>query len=570
VIYLAISDTHLLCSQWINKDGQPFLTSVSYKALSRSLNYLKQAENEIVSVINAGLHLIREDISFEGEQVFVTIPDSFSQSSLVSYDQDMTDNDGWAFARWTIQQRWPSDSKYEYFGRSFEKSSRHVYAIRIPIVFTEPIKMAVRELGGEAIWMGTESSTFFGLNPDQKSTIIYINKNGYQYYHYSQSIFQNGTARYLKDTWKLHATNGSSNVKDVFKGNLIAIGKLSERRKTHFKGYGVKQFISMAGVNMEGNILPKDLKEEDLYVFTAIATGLVKGVALNFFDQPGIQPFEYDKTEVLNKPKTLKPPIKKAKKVKRPKKMKKNGKGLQIILYFFFFAVIGTMLIYDKKPELFENIIPKVKFKEPKIPEVKIPEPKSLTDTILIAKKRIPNFALKSQSLISAALQTLTLSDSHQIKLLSMSEGSMDLVLLGNKTIDLPIDSIGDVLNISLRQIAGQNQFEQGYLVQYYDAEPLPVQDSQTVESFEKYLEDIQNSFLKVLDPIERGDQYQIPVIVHVSSDNYIQSLLNHISVSGNNIALEKFVYKGDSESLNQSAVFYLSIYLNSKPISQE
>ena len=38
------------------------------------------------------------------------------------------------------------------------------------------------------------------------------------------------------------------------------------------------------------------------------------------------------KTEVNNKPKTSKPPIKKAKKVKRPKKMKKNGKGLQIIL----------------------------------------------------------------------------------------------------------------------------------------------------------------------------------------------------------------------------------------------
>ena len=67
----------------------------------------------------------------------------------------------------------------------------------------------------------------------------------------------------------------------------------------------------------------------------------------------------------------------------------------------------------------------------------------------------------------------------------------MDLLLLGNKTMDMPIDSIGDVLNISLRQIAGQNQFEQGYLVQYYDAEPLPVQDSQTVESFEKYLKDI-------------------------------------------------------------------------------
>ena len=95
-------------------------------------------------------------------------------------------------------------------------------------------------------------------------------------------------------------------------------------------------------------------------------------------------------------------------------------------------------------------------------------------------------------------------------------------------------------------------------------------QGEQTVESFKKYLEDIQNSFLKVLNPIERENQYQIPMIVHVSSYNYIQSLLNYISINGKNIALEKFVYKGDSTSLNQSAVFYLSIYLNSKPIPQE
>ena len=296
----------------------------------------------------------------------------------------------------------------------------------------------------------------------------------------------------------------------------------------------------------------------------------MKGVALNFFDQPGIQPFEYNKAEVINKPKPLKSPIKKSRKVKKTKKTKKNGKGLQITLYFFFFTVIGTMLLYDQKPEFFENIIPKVKLKEPNKLEVNIPEPKSLTDTIPIAKQPIPNFALKSQSLISAALKTLTLSDRHQVKLLSISEGTMDLVLLGNKIMDIPIESIGDVLNISLRQIAGENQFEHGYLVQYYDAEPLALQGKQTVESFKKYLEDIQNSFLKVLNPIERENKYQIPMIVHVSSYNYIQSLLNYISINGYNIALEKFVYKGDSTSLNQSAVFYLSIYLNSKPIFQE
>ena len=46
------------------------------------------------------------------------------------------------------------------------------------------------------------------------------------------------------------------------------------------------------------------------------------------------------------------------------------------------------------------------------------------------------------------------------------------------------------------------------------------------------------------MNPIERENKYQIPMIVHVSSYNYIQSLLNYISINGKNIALEKFKIK--------------------------
>jgi hypothetical protein len=104
------------------------------------------------------------------------------------------------------------------------------------IWFIEPIKLAIQELGGDAVWMGTESSTFFGLYPELGCTVFLPSSNGYRYYQYSQSSFQNGSARYIKNQWKLHPVVGSNSDKKAFIGNLLYAGKFSEKRKTNFKG----------------------------------------------------------------------------------------------------------------------------------------------------------------------------------------------------------------------------------------------------------------------------------------------------------------------------------------------
>jgi len=149
VIHLAISDSHLLCAQWFVKDGRQILTSFSYKALPRPLDVFNHSESEIISVLNAGLHLIREDILFEGDKVYVTIPDDYCKSVMVSVDSDLTENDGWEFAQWTINHRWPTQGSFQYYGRSFPGKSQSVFAVRVPTIFIEPIKLAIQELGGD-------------------------------------------------------------------------------------------------------------------------------------------------------------------------------------------------------------------------------------------------------------------------------------------------------------------------------------------------------------------------------------------------------------------------------------
>lgn len=563
MIHLAISDSHLLCAQWFIKDGRQILTSFSYKALPRPLDLFSHSESEIISVLNAGLHLIREDILFEGDKVYVTIPDKYCKSVMVSVDSDLTENDGWEFAQWTINHRWPTQDSFQYYGRSFPGKSQSVFAVRVPTIFIEPIKLAIQELGGDPLWMGTESSAFFGLYPETGCTIFLPTSNGYRYYQYSQDCFQNGTARYINNLWKLRSIVGSHLEGDVFKENLLYAGKLSEKRKANFKGKKIKQLTALDGVSLEGETLPKNIKEDDLYILTAIATGHLHDVTLDFFNQPGLQYYQYEKPEVqkINRPERVKTKKKKILRSKK-KKIKKDRNLLQPALYIFFFTVISIMLTYDQKPELFDFVY----FNNVNQKSGIINVPDSGIVPIAVQKDeppnyQIPKFVIDSQSLISVASRTLQMTGSRHITLLSIGGGRMDLELLGDKTMDAPIDSLGDVLNYSLRQVGTDSLFKHGYLVNYSIINKPLKHSNIEIEALESMVSNIEFSFIKVLEPIEREGQVQRPIIVKISGVDHIIDILLKLSASGGNLALEKFVYISESENINQSAIFYISLF---------
>jgi len=563
VIHLAISDSHLLCAQWFIKDGRQILTSFSYKALPRPLDLFSHSDSEIISVLNAGLHLIREDILFEGDKVYVTIPDKYCKSVMVSVDSDLTENDGWEFAQWTINHRWPTQDSFQYYGRSFPGKSQSVFAVRVPTIFIEPIKLAIQELGGDPLWMGTESSAFFGLYPETGCTIFLPTSNGYRYYQYSQDCFQNGTARYINNLWKLRSIVGSHLEGDVFKENLLYAGKLSEKRKANFKGKKIKQLTALDGVSLEGETLPKNIKEDDLYILTAIATGHLHDVTLDFFNQPGLQYYQYEKPEVqkINRPERVKTKKKKILRSKK-KKIKKDRNLLQPALYIFFFTVISIMLTYDQKPELFDFVY----FNNVNQKSGIINVPDSGIVPIAVQKDeppnyQIPKFVIDSQSLISVASRTLQMTGSRHITLLSIGGGRMDLELLGDKTMDAPIDSLGDVLNYSLRQVGTDSLFKHGYLVNYSIINKPLKHSNIEIEALESMVSNIEFSFIKVLEPIEREGQVQRPIIVKISGVDHINDILLKLSASGGNLALEKFVYISESENINQSAIFYISLF---------
>ena len=329
--------------------------------------------------------------------------------------------------------------------------------------------------------------------------------------------------------------------------------------------------IALEGISVEGNIIPNKVKEDDLYTTTAIATGTIEGVALNYFDNPGLQQYRYEKPVISEKPKaaSAKKEKKKTKKVKpKVKRKKKKINILKPTLYMFFFMTIGIMLTYDQKPEFFDFLSMSNLEKSP-IVDQEIKDDIVAQVEVEIEKPPIegPNYFIESQSLISTVIGTFDLLQDQQILLLSISDGQMDLEIVGNKTMDISVDTLGDVLNYSLRQVNEDKQFKHGYLVNYGTVDIINNQPELSIEKFQSLITEMEVSFFKVLDPIERGNNIQNPIIVQISGVDKINQMLSKLYILANNVALEKFVYTNNLDASNPTSVFYISLYfLNTEP----
>ena len=172
MIHLLVSNKHIQCINWDYESGKPFLSSVSYLPFKSKKISENPTDKELVNEINTVLQLQKKRFSFEGEQVYVTIPDSFCSTCVIYPDEEMSEADGWELSKWTIGQRYTNEegANDEFFGRLFSEKNKNIYSLKVSSLLTETIKISIQEMGGNPLWMGTESSAFYGLNPNRGIT----------------------------------------------------------------------------------------------------------------------------------------------------------------------------------------------------------------------------------------------------------------------------------------------------------------------------------------------------------------------------------------------------------------
>ncbi len=586
MIHLAITKSHLLCAQWVKRDGKNILTALSSKSLNEPLLNSNPAKH-IVSNIDSALQHIRRDIAFDGDRVYVSIPDSFCNHVMVDLDDDMTEHDGLEFSKWTINQRWPYDGDFEYFGRFYRKH-RKVFVIRLARAFADPLKVAIQQLGSETYWMGTESSAFFGLNPEKGSTVIYPKKTDYKYFTYTPDGFLNGNIRNFKNSWKVNNENGSSYLKEIFKGQILILGELTPRRRKHFGSKRITQLTALSGFILEGVAFPRNLNQDDqekLHVLTPIANGKLKGVVINFFDGPGFQEYTYGNSDAL-KNNTLNNEV-----VKVNEEVLRGEKKSVGFFKFTFILIIsilfGLFVLKREAPDLYKNYIEKQLNNFPALTNFNLSERNflnSISEKFLSLLKNIDidnnstsealsvvktvDESLSVNKILSSSLNLSSItvdvfdrfSNSSLIEL-SSSQDMLSLNFVGSKNADSLIANIGEVVSFSLRQIEGESLYLHGFIIKI-GIQDYPISSTEINKTLlEAELLKYETPVMKSLSPINENGYLITPIILKFTKKDESLDFLNYINNYANNISLDKFDYSFESETNTEKAFLFLSIY---------
>ena len=169
---------------------------------------------------------------------------------------------------------------------------------------------------------------------------------------------------------------------------------------------------------------------------------------------------------------------------------------------------------------------------------------------------------LSSQSLIASVLNTFTLTQNNNLLLLSISSGTLNLEFLDIKTHSVSVDSLGDILNYSLRQVAGQDQYKHGFLINYPNINTENKTFSNlTVDGLESFVNNLDDSTIKTLNQTQSGKDRKTPVIVRILGGDNIKLMLEYLSTYGNNSSLDKFVYKKFNDETKESAIYYIAVH---------
>ena len=538
MIHLLVSNKYVQCTKWDHENGKPFLSSISYQPFKSKKLSEKPTDKDLINEINTVLQLQKKRFSFEGEQVYVTIPDDFCSTCIVYPDEEMSEADGWELSKWTLGQRYTKDegSNDEFFGRFFTEKNKNVFSLKVSSLLTEKIKISIQEMGGNPLWMGTESSAFYGLNPNRGITLLLNNKSGYEYFHFSKNSFTNGFAKFTKNKWKLSSADGSINESDIFKGQIIIPGKLSYRRKSHFEGKRIRQVEPFKNIKKNDVKIPKELTVYSQAISSALIIGNVLGYSLNFFKNPGLQAIEEQKEDTVD---TV--PLKTNDKKRKKLSKKKKSNFQQFFAYLFFFGALTAVIFRDQLPGIYENIEKEVlEFLTPPQALQVDNEISSIVTSDIIDFNQVD--FIRSQSLVHSLYNLTSAIASDQIIKFEGGKGKIDVTLTGSKNSQFSVDTIGNILNYSLRQIEGKDLYEFGYLIQYepYLNDNLNPNDYVSLNELRDKFETIIGLDVRMLDPYSLNALEETPIIITSDNVSAINDALAYMLSSGSNLVLNK------------------------------
>ena len=211
MVGLVLSDTFLLTASWDDNDGDKVASGILQIPFTESISSLLHDESELNAVLASALRQAKEANSFEGQKIYVGLPDAFVEHSIVPVEKDLSNNDHLNYIQWLEFQKGRSEKHSVYlFGQVYFPSEHSIHVCSIPRALVRTLKLSISELGGSPQWLGPVSSLYLDGSGMSEAAMIHRRGNKYSFMKVQDNIFGMGTITFSGGVAKVASTTDES------------------------------------------------------------------------------------------------------------------------------------------------------------------------------------------------------------------------------------------------------------------------------------------------------------------------------------------------------------------------
>ena len=576
MVGLVLSDTFLLTASWEDSGGVKSAAGVIKIPFTEPISSLLHNEAELNAILASALRQAKEANSFEGQNIYVGLPDSFVEHSIVPVEQDLSSDDHINYIQWVESQKNRTKEQSVYlFGQVYFPAEENIHVCGVPRALVRTLKLSISELGGVPHWMGPVSSMYLDGSGMSEAAMIHRRGNKYSFMKVQDNVFGMGTVTFSGGIAKVASTTDASEEitlaalglerSDLDDIPIFCPQKLGRQAKSAWELSDFRLSVPFDGVEVDG------INTEKLPYYEAnILTQLINDIALehsfNLFGEPGVTDFFFTKvipelSDIENGEESVEesieddePEVMDADIVQEKKPTSITGFGLSILLIVGAFIGFNYLKLQDQLNNPFFGVNKDFVIKRSGIDD---------TTTIKTAPKIPPVNLIKQSRAISSSIITLfTETDLNRYNALTITKSFLSLEYLSGVN-----PNIENILGIEPTSFSVEATGRDSTIFLWYYSFELPLMDGtpapgelSKIDLMVQMDTTLTDYSLKYFEQVFTKNQIYGPLLIWVRGKADILQASALISNINDSILLRKFVLFNQSDNPNPRAGFYVSI----------
>ena len=574
MVGLVLSDTFLLTASWDDNDGDKVASGILQIPFTESISSLLHDETELNAVLASALRQAREVNPFEGQKIYVGLPDAFVEHSIVPVEKDLSNNDHLNYIQWLESQKGRSEKHSVYlFGQVYFPSEHNVHVCSISRALVRTLKLSISELGGSPHWLGPVSSLYLDGSGMSEAAMIHRRGNKYSFMKVQDNIFGMGTITFSGGVAKVASTTDDSNeitlaALGLEKSELDDIPIFCPQKL----GRQAKSAWELSDFRMSTpfeNVVVDDVNTQKLPYYEAnILTQLINSIGLehsfNLFGEPGITEFFFtqvileddalENDEELVEAATIKEEKEEVIIEQEQKSQSLLGLSLSILLIVGAFIGFNYLKLQDRLNNPFFGVNKDF-----------IITRSGIDDSISVKPlEKFPPVDLirQSRAISSSIISLFTETDLNRYNALTITKSFLSLEYLSGVN-----PNIENILGIEPTSFSVEATGKDSTIFLWYYSFELPIMEAtpspgelSKIDLMVQMDTTLTDYSLKYFEQVFTKNQIYGPLLIWVRGKADILQASAIISNINDSILLRKFVLFNQSDNPNPRAGFYVSI----------